>query len=82
MIAATLIPLILCVLPISFLVRNYYVYSERIRMIDIVYRQPDWKYYSRLRNSVGYHSMMMCFWIWPVHRMWPAELQRLRKTTS
>lgn len=64
---------------VFILVRNRAVYSERGKMIDIVFAQQEWQHYRDLMDSVRYDSMVLNFWIWPVYKMWPTELQELRE---
>jgi hypothetical protein len=67
---------------IYLLVRNELVYSERTRMNGVVYSQNDWEHYSSVRNLVSYEQMMWKFWVWPIGRMWPQELQQLKVNIS
>jgi len=61
----------------SFLVRNNAVYRERVRMIDLIFNQDNWYEYIHIRDRVSYEYMLYHFWIWPVSKMWPQELQEL-----
>ena len=59
------------------LIRSEVVYHERRKMIDIVYSQDNWEHYRALMHAVGHHQMWLHFWVWPISKMWPDELQDL-----
>jgi hypothetical protein len=65
-----------------FLVRNYTVYIERMRIITVIFTRKasidDYEYYLALKNTVSYHEMVWFFWIWPLDRFWPKELRELK----
>jgi hypothetical protein len=54
------------------------VYSERMRMNHLVFSQKDYVYYLALKHTVEYNRMVLCFWVWPISKMWPRELQELK----
>jgi hypothetical protein len=62
-----------------FAIRNVAVYSERMRTNDVIFSQEEWWHYLDLKHTVSYNDMMLRFWVWPVHKMWPQELQDLSK---
>jgi hypothetical protein len=55
------------------------VLTERFRMINLVFSQDIGKVkrYLQLLDSVSFNSMMFQFWVWPVSKLWPRELQEL-----
>jgi len=61
------------------LIRNQAVYSERTEMSNLIFAQADWEKYLSLKRAISYDEMMVRFWIWPIHRMWPQELKELRE---
>lgn len=71
--------IILMLAPILIMVRNYLVIYERIKMNGLIFQQEDYIFYLRCKDIVSYDSMMLHFWIFPIHKMWPKELQQLRK---
>jgi hypothetical protein len=60
------------------LARNHAVLSERMKMSRLVFNEKEWEKYLMLKHTVSYDKMMTHFWIWPIHKMWPEELQKLR----
>lgn len=60
------------------MVRNQFVFDERMKMNELMFAQEDYLYYVSIKHTVSYDSMMWHFWIWPIHKMWPEELQKLR----
>ena len=61
------------------MIRNVCVLHERTQMLVHVFKQADWPTILGLHDQVTYSKMMLHFWVWPIHKMWPAELQELRK---
>jgi hypothetical protein len=60
------------------LVRNQAVYLARIQMLDLIASRGNVSYYlSVYGRSVSYDDMLFHFWVWPVSKMFPKELQEL-----
>ena len=62
-----------------FMVRNHAVYSERMIANEVIFKQDDYFHYIGLKHQVTYDDMMRHFWVWPVRKMWPQELQDIMK---
>jgi hypothetical protein len=60
------------------MVRNTAVFTERMKMNELIFRQDNWYDLLPLKDSVEYNDMMLRFWVWPVYSMWPEELRKLR----
>jgi hypothetical protein len=63
-------------------IRNNFVLSERLKMNVIVFSQKDWEHYCSVKNTISYDSMVWHFWVWPIRKMWPEELQKLRQNNA
>ena len=61
------------------IVRNGFVLKERLLINDAIFAQHDYMHYLRIKDQVVYDYMMWRFWVWPVSKLWPQELQDLRK---
>ena len=72
----------LFLIPIAYisilLVRNFFVLEERLRMNELIFRQDNWHHLLNKNIDVSYDSMVLKFWVWPISKMWPKELQELK----
>jgi len=78
---------ILCVMVVFYfllgliLVRNKMVFNERMSLILCLFRRPsirnrnDWRELMALYDTVSYNKMVYSFWVWPIKKMWPKQLQ-------
>jgi hypothetical protein len=73
-----MINMLLILLVILFQVRNILVFEERMLMTGLIFAQQDYMPYLRAKLTVSYDYMVYHFWVWPVSKMWPTELQSLR----
>jgi hypothetical protein len=62
---------------IYMLVRNQCVFHTRNKALDFLLEIEDWKHYFDLYDAVSYDDMLLHFWVWPVSKMFPKELQEL-----
>lgn len=72
------IALIIFFFSLLMMIRNCFVYAECIEMNKIVFNQKNYEHYLAIKHVVSYDKMMLHFWVWPIHKMWPEELQKLR----
>lgn len=72
--------IVLFVFWVLLLVRNHMVFRERMRMIDLIFRVPmrdNWEQLHQLQDTVSQNRMVLCFWVWPIRKMWPTKLREL-----
>lgn len=67
----------LFILAMVIWIRNELVFRERMKMIDTIFSQEEWKYYESFLEVIGYPNMLFHFWVWPISKMWPQELKDL-----
>jgi len=70
--------LIFMIAIIILMIRSQFVHSERIKMIDLIFKQENYKYYLKIFDMISYNYMVFCFWVWPISKMWPRELDDLK----
>lgn len=57
--------------------RNNFVLYTRNKMLDLIFAIEDYEHYLSMYDKVSYDEMLLHFWIWPIYKMWPDELQNL-----
>jgi len=70
--------LIFMIAIIILMIRSQFVHSERIKMIDLIFKQENYKYYLKIFDMISYNYMVFSFWVWPISKMWPRELDDLK----
>jgi hypothetical protein len=74
----TLAFIVFMFLNVLMMFRNNAVFNERIHMNALIFSQNDYMTYLAIKHTVSYDYMMWHFWVWPVSKLWPGELQELR----
>lgn len=72
--AATILALIVMVFFIYILIRNQFVYIERCRFINYLYKEDPEGYAAgkRFHEALpSYNEMLWKFWVWPMSKFYP-----------